>query len=70
MHDWIRRSMRGVVCFTAMAIFISLAHSVLQLDNLNDEAVAIIGAALVLSGQWVSKFVNFYTNGPQSDDEE
>ena len=69
MHEWIRKSSRGLITLAAMGVFLSLAHSIIHFGELNPEAVGIIGAALILAGQWVSKCVNFYV-GKQSDEEE
>ena len=68
MTDWIKKSSRGITTLAAMAVFLSLAHSIMHVD-MEPEALGIIGAALILSGQWVTKSVNFYVGG-KSDDEE
>ena len=66
--EWIRRSFRGILTLAAMGVFLSLVHSLVHFD-LSDKVVGIIGGALLLSAQWVSKFVNSYTSVLQSDDE-
>ena len=65
----IKKSFRGSITLAAMGVFLSLAHSVMHVD-MSPEAVGIIGAALILAGQWVSKCVNFYVGKQSQPDDE
>ena len=65
MTDWLRKSFRGILTIAAMGVFLSLVHSLVHFD-VSEQIIGILGAALILSGQWVSRFVNSYTNGSQS----
>ena len=52
-----RKSFRGILTLTAMGVFLSLVHSLVHFE-LSEQAAAILGAALILSGhsytqQWV-----------------
>ena len=51
-----------------MAVFLSLAHSIMHVD-MEPEVLGIMGAALILAGQWVTKCINFYVNNQSGDDE-
>ena len=68
MHEWIRKTSRGIVTLAAMGVFLSLVHSLVHFD-VGDQIIGILGAALILSGQWVTKCINSYV-GKQSGDEE
>ena len=68
VSEWIRRSSRGLITLAAMGVFLSLSHSIMHVD-MPPEVLGLLGTALILSGQWVTKCINSYV-GKQSDDEE
>ena len=64
----IKKSFRGVITLATMAVFLSLVHSVVHFP-LSDQAVGLIGAALLAASQWVDRSLRFYFP-KQSKDEE
>ena len=68
-ENGIKKSFRGSITLAALGVFLSLAHSIMHVD-MEPEVIGIMGAALILSGNWVTKCINFYVNSKQSGDEE